>query len=75
MKKSIKCTRFHTLEAIINKITKNTTKPIRSVLCLKVVKFYSKSIVCRICQNMTIDEKAPGKEKNCRQMNLLRAKI
>ncbi|XP_045156281.2 uncharacterized protein LOC123522863 isoform X2 [Mercenaria mercenaria] len=62
MKKTVKCTRFHTLDAWRNENSNETTKRIRSVLCLRVAKFTSKTNVCRICQHMTMEVKTPGKE-------------
>jgi hypothetical protein len=62
MKKAITCTRFHTLDTWKNENVSETTKRIRSVLCLRVVTFTSKMNVCRICQHMTMEVKTPGKE-------------
>jgi hypothetical protein len=62
MKKAITCTRFHTLDTWKNENVNETTKRFRSVLCLRVVTFTSKTNVCWICQHMTMEVKTPGKE-------------
>lgn len=57
---SVICTRLHQLETWKNTEEEMSSRHLRSIMCLKVVKTNSRVDVCKMCQKMTIK----GKQKN-----------
>lgn len=62
--KSLICSRYHTLESWRDCSTQSLTKRLRSILCLKVIKFNARKYVCRQCQKMTFGKKTEKNDEN-----------
>jgi len=61
---NVVCTRFHVLEKLDERSTGISSRQIRSVSCLRVVKFNAVSQTCVTCQRMTKKLKTSDNKEN-----------